>query len=478
MTPRRAPDDCDRLRPPENFCFPLNKNTPKRILVATLFCNSYFRTQIPSSCSRPGGLLQRVRIYTGETGLRHQVRFVWNTRKCSVTLRSFRGLFQTVFGLFLVVSLAAFMVPVPKDNKHFLTLPLPPGRHLDDHLLFASRDGQRFLFFNPDGPAVLHLFKIDRPMGSPYFFHEQWTDLPIPSPETLSRISAMALGNHLAYLSGLNPSGEPILRVLNLSPNQRHITGYTDFMPKSGRTPIRELTLDKANETLWITFNNGEVLNGHSLLLTPGTILSSSPLEALTEHLLKGSPEGPETLPAIRRSRIQNNDCLSCRLFILTRERPDGKTVPNLPIRTPVPVDSSMGMIPIGLTGALFAGDPSIVCQIPSREVSTKIGPCHQVDTATLPSDGILSGTRETFLLHLKRRSDWTLATINRTYLEDAISHRRPLARDFPTSLLLKEAVINRFPDNAHPIPGFWATDQKKLAIFGHRHLYILFYDR
>jgi len=370
------------------------------------------------------------------------------------------------------------MVPVPKDKNRFLTLPLPPGVHLDDHFLFASRDGRRFLFFNPDGAAVLHIFKLDHPMGSPYFFHEQWIDLPIPSPETLSGISSIALGNHLAYLSGLSPSGEPILRVLNLSPNQNRVTGYTDFMPKSGRTPIREISLDKANETLWMTFNNGEVLNGHSLLFTPGTILASSPVEALTEKRTNGAPEGPEILPTIRKSQIANNDCLSCRLFLLTRERPTGKTVHNLPMRTPAPVDTSMGMIPIGQTGVLFAGDPSVVCQIPSREISSKIGPCHPVDTHTLPSDGILSGTRETFLLHLRRNGNWDLATINRAYLEDAISHRRPLEKSFPTSLLLKKAVIITLPDNAHPIPGFWATGPKKLALFGHRHLYLLFTDR
>ena len=366
------------------------------------------------------------------------------------------------------------MVPVPKENKSLLTIPLPPGVHLDDHFLFASRDGRKFLFFNPDGPAVLHLFKLDHPMGSKHFFHEQWINLDIPSPETLSRISSMALGSRLAYLAGLSPSGEPVLRVLNLSPDQRSITGYTDFMPKSGRTPIRELKLDKANETLWISFNNGQVLNGHSLVLTPGTILSSSPLEALTESLAKGAPEGPENLPAIRKSQIENTHCLSCRVFLLTRERPDGKTVPNLMARTSLDVDTSMGMIPIGLTGVLFAGDPSVVCQVPTKNLISKISPCHKVDTSTLPSDGILWGPHETFLLHFKRGSNWSLATINLAYLEEAVSHRRPLERDFPASLLMKKAIITQLPDNARPIPGFWATGAKKLTIFGHRHLYIL----
>jgi hypothetical protein len=366
------------------------------------------------------------------------------------------------------------MVPVPKEKKSLLTIPLPPGVHLDDHFLFASRDGRKFLFFNPDGPAVLHLFKLDHPMGSQHFFHEQWINLAIPSPETLSRISSMALGSRLAYLAGLSPSGEPVLRVLNLSPDQRSITGYTDFMPKSGRTPIRELKLDKANQTLWISFNNGQVLNGHSLVLTPGTILSSSPLEALTESLAKGAPEGPENLPAIRKSQIENTHCLSCRVFLLTRERPDGKTVPNLMARTSLDVDTSMGMIPIGLTGVLFAGDPSVVCQVPTKDLSSKISPCHKVDTSTLPSDGILWGPHETFLLHFKRRSNWSLATINLAYLEEAVSHRRPLERDFPASLLMKKAIITQLPDNARPIPGFWAAGAKKLTVFGHRHLYIL----
>jgi hypothetical protein len=278
----------------------------------------------------------------------------------------------------------------------------------------------------------------------------------------------------LAYLAGLSPSGEPVLRVLNLSPDQRSITGYTDFMPKSGRTPIRELKLDKANQTLWISFNNGQVLNGHSLVLTPGTILSSSPLEALTESLAKGAPEGPENLPAIRKSQIENTHCLSCRVFLLTRERPDGKTVPNLMARTSLDVDTSMGMIPIGLTGVLFAGDPSVVCQVPTKDLSSKISPCHKVDTSTLPSDGILWGPHETFLLHFKRRSNWSLATINLAYLEEAVSHRRPLERDFPASLLMKKAIITQLPDNARPIPGFWAAGAKKLTVFGHRQLYIL----
>lgn len=408
--------------------------------------------------------------------MRPPAGFGWNTRKRPLTLNSFRGLFSVFVGLFLIISLSAFMVPVPKDKKYFLTLPLPPGTHIQDSFLFASRDARRFLFFNPEGPAVLHMFTLDHPMGSSHFFHEQWVDIPLPAPETLSRISSIALGNHLAYLSGLSPSGEPILRVLKLSPDQKQIAGYTDFMPKSGRTPIREMTLDKANETLWISFNNGEVLNGHSLLFTPGTIISTSPVEALTEKLSTGSPEGPETLPAIRRSRVEKNDCLSCRLFLLKRERPTEKSVSNLPIRIPGTVDVSMGMIPIGQTGVLFAGDPSVVCQIPSGEISSKIGPCHPVDTATLPADGILSGTRETFLLHLKRNGIWTLATINRAYLEDVISHRRPLARNFPETLLLKKAIIISLPDNARPIPGFWSTDQKKLAIFGHKHLYLLLY--
>jgi hypothetical protein len=409
-----------------------------------------------------------------QTGLRPPVGFDRITRKHSTAIDSFRGLFQIVFGLFLVISLSAFMVPVPKDKKPLLTLPLPPGVHLDDHFLFASRDGRKFLFFNPDGPAVLHLFKLDHPMGSQHFFHEQWINLPIPSPETLSKISSMALGSRLAYLAGLSPSGEPILRVLNLSLDQSHITGYTDFMPKSGRTPIREIKLDKANETLWITFNNGEVLNGHSLLLTPGTILSSSPLEALTESLTKGAPEGPENLPAIRKSQIDNKDCLSCRLFLLTRERPDGKTVRNRMARTSLAIDTSMGMMPIGLSGVLFAGDPSVVCQVPTQDLSSKISPCHKVDTEVLPSAGILWGPSETFLLHFKRNSNWNLATINRAYLEEAVSHRRPLERDFPTSLLMKKAIITQMPDNARPIPGFWAADPEKLTVFGHRHLYIL----
>jgi hypothetical protein len=410
--------------------------------------------------------------------LRAPAGYGGNPGKGSSGKGSLQGLLQAAFGIFLAISLAAFMVPAPKDKKNFLTLPLPPGVHLDDHFLFASKNGRKFLFYNPNGPAVLHMLKLDHPMGSAYFFHEQWIDLPLPSPETLSEIGTMALGNHLAYLSGLNPSGEPVLRVLNLSADQKRFTGYTDFMPKNGRTPIREIALDQANETLWITFNNGEVLNGHSILFTPGTILASSPVEALTEKPTKGEPEGPEVLPAIRQSRIKNNDCLSCRLFMLTRERPIRKTVLNLPMRTPVPIDTSMGMIPIGQTGVLFAGDPSVICQIPSIEVSSKIGPCHPVDTNTLPSDGILSGTRETFLLHLGKNGNLALATINRAYLENAIAQRRPLDRSFPASLLLKKSVIITLPENARPIPGFWSTGQRRLVLFGHRHLYLLLSNR
>jgi len=142
--------------------------------------------------------------------------------------------------------------------------------------------------------------------------------------------------------------------------------------------------------------------------------------------------------------------------------------------RTSLAIDTSMGMMPIGLSGVLFAGDPSVVCQVPTQDLSSKISPCHKVDTEVLPSAGILWGPSETFLLHFKRNSNWSLATINRAYLEEAVSHRRPLERDFPTSLLMKKAIITQMPDNARPVPGFWAADPEKLTVFGHRHLYIL----
>ncbi len=385
-----------------------------------------------------------------------------------------KGLFRTVRGLSLAFLISAFMVPVPTPKSDFLTLPLPPGVTLSSHQLFAANNAREFLFFDPAGPPVLHYFKIDHPMGSRHFFHEQWITLPIPAPETLQRIRALALGNHQAYLSGNSPSGEPVLRMLTLSPRKKRILSYTDFMAHSGGAPIREIIPDNANNTVWLTFDNGQITAGHSLLLTPETILSATPGEALFQEHGKLSPEGPRLLPSILKSRINHHDCFSCRLYLIRRQSPEGESVLNVPVRSPVPVDLSMGMIPIGLSGALFAGDPSSVCHIPFTGMGARIGPCHPVNTSTLPADGLLWGAKEVFLLRRTGQSDWHLAVIDREWLEDPVSRNRPLNPDFPGSILKKKALFYRMESNRHPIPGFWSAEPGKVVLFGHQHLYLL----
>lgn len=363
-------------------------------------------------------------------------------------------------------------------------LPLPPGAKIRSSVTFGTGSKGQYYFLDNRHRLRLFRLSLEHPMGARDLWREKWERIPVPALPERVRLRASAIGQGHLFLSGEEEGGAPFIRSYQIGTGSGEagelpaLTGEVDYFPEKGEIPVRRLLFDAKARILWMGYDSGRIESGEPYLVLHDRILWSDPAGYLPLPRETSLDKGPPPLLTPKSLLKSKDPCFSCRFYLTSRKEPESHSIVNDPVRSPLNVDSALGLLPVGGGRGLFMGSRSYVCRVPHASPEARISHCLAVSAKDLPVAGIWWGNSLAYLYPPGRLSGearrWTIVTVNPAMLVDKMTRVAP-GRVFPFLKVLKTAGHLIFlPAGARPRVQTFSTDGRCLVLLGRTHLYRL----